>query len=236
MAEAKQHTGSADDGGAPELSAHTPATPPPPSSASSPHKELQQLQLELRLLEALEIYHPSKLQGIHRHFILYGLMEFLEKRLNRHFSAEEILQTLNGFYNLELLKPDDEEVELASHQEDFSLPSSVREDPKDEMTLAAMKGCGQSCTKDEECKGKLACVGQTCGDDPDMETQICGPSQFPKGCSKPCKVHDDCPGKLACMDGACGDDPAMETHICSKTRGRRPHPPKAAPAPESDSD
>ncbi|XP_024526434.1 uncharacterized protein LOC9655386 isoform X1 [Selaginella moellendorffii] len=94
-------------------------------------QELQQLQLELRLLEALEIYHPSKLQGIHRHFILYGLMEFLEKRLNRHFSAEEILQTLNGFYNLELLKPDDEEVELASHQEDFSLPSSVREDPKD---------------------------------------------------------------------------------------------------------
>jgi hypothetical protein len=34
-----------------------------PSSISSPFKGVQQVELELRLLEALAIYHPSKLAG-----------------------------------------------------------------------------------------------------------------------------------------------------------------------------
>ncbi|WVZ54363.1 hypothetical protein U9M48_005171 [Paspalum notatum var. saurae] len=52
----------------------------PPSSASSLPKEQSQVELELSLLQALEFYPPSKLKGIHRHFVLYGLMEYLRKR------------------------------------------------------------------------------------------------------------------------------------------------------------
>ncbi|BBN14980.1 hypothetical protein MPTK1_6g15990 [Marchantia polymorpha subsp. ruderalis] len=113
------------------------STPPAPSSATGPPaavcKELQQVEVELRLLEALEIYHPSKLLGMHRHFILYGLMEYLERRLNHHYTAEEILELLDRFYNLELLKPDEEELELLSQEEEFALPASilaVKEEPR----------------------------------------------------------------------------------------------------------
>lgn len=106
------------------LSAHSPFQAPR-SSASSLPKELPQVELELRLLEALEIYHPVKLQGMHRHFVLFGLMEYLKKRLNRHFSPDEVLQLLDRFYNLEMLKPDDEEMEAFSQEEEFSLPHSI---------------------------------------------------------------------------------------------------------------
>ncbi|KAL2621089.1 hypothetical protein R1flu_001294 [Riccia fluitans] len=87
--------------------------------------ELQQVEVELRLLEALEIYHPTKLLGMHRHFVLYGLMENLQRRLNHHFTAEEILGLLDRFYNLELLKPDEEEMDFLNQEEEFSLPASV---------------------------------------------------------------------------------------------------------------
>eukprot|EP01018_Ginkgo_biloba_P035215 Gb_27481 [translate_table: standard] len=106
------------------LSAHSPFQAPR-SSASSLPKELPQVELELRLLEALEIYHPVKLQGMHRHFVLFGLMEYLKRRLNRHFSADEVLQLLDRFYNLEMLKPDDEEMEALNQEEDFSLPHAI---------------------------------------------------------------------------------------------------------------
>ncbi|XWS64194.1 hypothetical protein CRYUN_Cryun06bG0165300 [Craigia yunnanensis] len=96
----------------------------PPSSVSSVPKEQQQVELELRLLEALEIYPPVKLRGMHRHFVLYGLMEFLRRSLDRHFSPDEVLQLLDRFYNLEVLKPDDEEVDILNHEEDFCLPQS----------------------------------------------------------------------------------------------------------------
>ncbi|XP_072951353.1 uncharacterized protein [Typha angustifolia] len=94
----------------------------PLSSASSLPKEQSQVELELRLLEALEFYPPFKLQGIHRHFILFGLMEYLQKSLDRHFSADEVLQLLDRFFNLEMLKPDDEEIEKFNKEEEFSLP------------------------------------------------------------------------------------------------------------------
>ncbi|CAM6081691.1 unnamed protein product [Calypogeia fissa] len=84
-----------------------------------------QVEVELGLLEALEIYHPAKLQGVHRHFILYGLMEYLERRLHHHFTSDEILELLDRFYNLDLLKPNEEESELLSQEEDFSLPAST---------------------------------------------------------------------------------------------------------------
>ncbi|XVF43214.1 hypothetical protein PTKIN_Ptkin02bG0022800 [Pterospermum kingtungense] len=105
------------------VSVHSPCKAPP-SSASSVPKEQQQVELELRLLEALEIYPPVKLRGVHRHFVLYGLMEFLRRSLDRHFSPDEVLQLLDRFYNLEVLKPDDEEVDILNHEEDFSLPQS----------------------------------------------------------------------------------------------------------------
>jgi len=62
---------------------------------------------------------------MHRHFVLFGLMEYLKKRLNRHFSPDEVLQLLDRFYNLEMLKPDDEEMEALSQEEEFSLPHSI---------------------------------------------------------------------------------------------------------------
>ncbi|XP_020519152.1 uncharacterized protein LOC18428018 isoform X3 [Amborella trichopoda] len=92
-----------------DVSVHSPCQAPP-SSASSLPKELPQVELELRLLEALEIYPPIKLQGVHRHFVLYGLMEFMRKSLDRQFSPDE--------------KPDDEEMEVLNQEEDFALPRS----------------------------------------------------------------------------------------------------------------
>ncbi|XP_008785974.1 uncharacterized protein LOC103704464 [Phoenix dactylifera] len=103
------------------LSVHSPGQAPP-SSASSLHKEHSHVELELRVLEALEIYPPSRLQGIHRHFVLYGLMEYLQRSFDRHFSADEVLQLLDRFFNLEMLKPDDEETVTLNQEEDFSLP------------------------------------------------------------------------------------------------------------------
>ncbi|KAJ9174175.1 hypothetical protein P3X46_017230 [Hevea brasiliensis] len=105
------------------MSVHSPCKAPP-SSASSLPKEQSQDELELRLLEALEIYPPVKLQGMHRHFVLYGLMEFLRRSFDRYFSPDEVLQLLDRFYNIEMLKPDDEESEILSHEEDFALPQS----------------------------------------------------------------------------------------------------------------
>ncbi|KAK9107515.1 hypothetical protein Syun_023526 [Stephania yunnanensis] len=78
------------------LSVHSQA---PTSSASS----LTKVELELRLLEALEIYPVAKLQGMHRHFVLYGLMDFLRRSFGRDFSSDEVLQLLDCFYNLEML-------------------------------------------------------------------------------------------------------------------------------------
>ncbi|AQK87540.1 hypothetical protein ZEAMMB73_Zm00001d038681 [Zea mays] len=65
--------------------------------------EQSQVELELRLLQALEFYPPSKLKGVHRHFVLYGLMEYLRKSLDRQFSSDEVLQLLDRFFNLEML-------------------------------------------------------------------------------------------------------------------------------------
>ncbi|CAI0390810.1 unnamed protein product [Linum tenue] len=107
------------------MSVHSPCKAPP-SSASSLPKEQSQVELELRLLEALAIYPPVKLRGMHRHFVLYGLMEFLRRSFDRYFSPDEVMQLLERFYNIEMLlqKPDDEEAEMLSQEEDFSLPQS----------------------------------------------------------------------------------------------------------------
>ncbi|XP_057493530.1 uncharacterized protein LOC130779036 [Actinidia eriantha] len=105
------------------VSVHSPCKAPP-SSASSLRKEQSQVELELKLLEAIAIYPPAKLRGIHRHFVLYGLMEYLRRSLGRNFSSSDILQLLDRFYNLEMLKPDDEDAEILNQEEDFCLPQS----------------------------------------------------------------------------------------------------------------
>ncbi|KAL6537850.1 hypothetical protein OROMI_025493 [Orobanche minor] len=93
-------------------------------NSSSLRKEKSEVELELRLLEALEIYPPSKLRGVHRHFVLYGLTEYMRKSFNRPFTAEDVLKLLERFFNLEMVKPDDEEAEFLNHEEDFRLPQS----------------------------------------------------------------------------------------------------------------
>ncbi|KAL3511056.1 hypothetical protein ACH5RR_030457 [Cinchona calisaya] len=102
------------------LSVHSPCKPP----LSSLQKEKSEVELELKLLEALEIYPPAKLQGIHRHFVLYGLTEYLRRSFNRQFTPDDVLKLLDRFYNLEELKPDDEDAEVLNHEEDFCLPES----------------------------------------------------------------------------------------------------------------
>uniref|UniRef100_A0A0D3CD29 Chromatin modification-related protein EAF7 n=2 Tax=Brassica oleracea var. oleracea TaxID=109376 RepID=A0A0D3CD29_BRAOL len=106
-----------------DMSVHSPCKALP-SSASSLSKEQSQVELELTFLEALEIYPPVKLRGIHRHFVLYGLMEYLGRSFDRQFSADEVLQLLDRFYNVEMLKSDDEEIDILNHEEDFTLPPS----------------------------------------------------------------------------------------------------------------
>ncbi|CAI9775200.1 unnamed protein product [Fraxinus pennsylvanica] len=102
------------------VSVHSPCKIP----NSSFRKEKSEVELELRLLEALEIYPPAKLRGIHRHFVLYGLTEYLRRSFNQPFSGDDILKLLNRFYNLEMVKPDDEDAEILRQEEDFRLPQS----------------------------------------------------------------------------------------------------------------
>ncbi|KAJ0039106.1 hypothetical protein Pint_23485 [Pistacia integerrima] len=149
------------------MSVHSPCKAPP-SSASSLPKEQSQVELELRLLEALEIYPPVKLRGrapvmakgtiisikgrLHlavdaqkflssryasplcplwsngipakEVVVFMFVFPFLIARFDRHFSPDEVLQLMDRFYNLEMLKPDDEEMEILNHEEDFNLPQS----------------------------------------------------------------------------------------------------------------
>uniref|UniRef100_A0A7N0UDW5 Uncharacterized protein n=1 Tax=Kalanchoe fedtschenkoi TaxID=63787 RepID=A0A7N0UDW5_KALFE len=95
-----------------------------PSSASSLSKEQSHVDLELKLLEGLEKYPPAKLQGVHRHFVLFGLMEYLRRSFGRGFSSDEVLQLVDRFYNLEYVKPDDDEMECFTQLEEFRLPQT----------------------------------------------------------------------------------------------------------------
>ncbi|KAM3359147.1 hypothetical protein P3S68_022080 [Capsicum galapagoense] len=109
------------------MSVHSPCKP----ASSALRKEQSQVELEIRLLEALEIYPPAKLRGIHRHFVLYGLTEYLRRSFNRHFAPDDVLKLLDRFYNLEMVKPDDEDAEILNQEEEFCLPHSYfsKEEP-----------------------------------------------------------------------------------------------------------
>ncbi|KAK6921916.1 hypothetical protein RJ641_012423 [Dillenia turbinata] len=103
------------------VSVHSPCKAPP-SSASSLPKEQSQVELEIKLLEALEIYPPSKHTSPLCPLWSDGI--YAEEVFDRHFSPDEVLQLLDRFYNLEMLKPDDEEMGILNQEEDFSLPQS----------------------------------------------------------------------------------------------------------------
>ncbi|EPS66193.1 hypothetical protein M569_08585 [Genlisea aurea] len=92
--------------------------------SSSLRKENSDVELELALLESLEIYPPAKLQGPHRHFVIYGLTEYMRRSFNRPFTGEEVLNLLGRFYNLEMVKADDEDSDFLNQEEDFCLPES----------------------------------------------------------------------------------------------------------------
>ncbi|KAH6798711.1 chromatin modification-like protein [Perilla frutescens var. frutescens] len=62
--------------------------------------------------------------GVHRHFVLYGLTEYMRRSFNRPFTADDVLKLLGRFYNLEMVKPDDEDTDFLSQEEDFRLPQS----------------------------------------------------------------------------------------------------------------
>ncbi|KAL3336540.1 hypothetical protein AABB24_029271 [Solanum stoloniferum] len=99
------------------MSVHSPCKP----ASSALRKEQSQVELEIRLLEALEIYPPAKLRGIHRHFVLYGLTEHLRRR---QFAPDDVLKLLDRFYNLDMVKPEDEDSEILNQEEEFCLPHS----------------------------------------------------------------------------------------------------------------
>ncbi|XP_055809945.1 uncharacterized protein LOC129880098 [Solanum dulcamara] len=109
------------------MSVHSPCKP----ASSALRKEQSQVELEIRLLEALEIYPPAKLRGIHRHFVLYGLTEHLRRSFNRQFAPDDVLKLLDRFYNLDMVKPDDEDAEIINQEEEFCLPQSYfsKEEP-----------------------------------------------------------------------------------------------------------
>ncbi|XP_022852173.1 uncharacterized protein LOC111373823 [Olea europaea var. sylvestris] len=73
------------------------------TNSKSEKEEKSEVELELKLLEALEIYPPAKLRGIHRHFVLYGLTEYMSRSFNRSFTADDVLKLLDRFYNLEMV-------------------------------------------------------------------------------------------------------------------------------------
>ncbi|XP_075522185.1 uncharacterized protein LOC142555281 isoform X2 [Primulina tabacum] len=91
------------------LSVHSPCK----ISSSALRKENTEVEVELRLLEALEIYPPAKLRGVHRHFVLYGLTEYMRRSFSRPFTAEDVLKLLDHFYNLEMVsKPKLDKVDV----------------------------------------------------------------------------------------------------------------------------
>ncbi|CAK9874858.1 unnamed protein product [Sphagnum jensenii] len=108
--------------------ASRPVTPPAasvPTSAPPSSAPANQTELEFELQNALLTYPHWRLTGMHRHFILFGLMEYLERRLKRRFTSDEVLQLLDRCYNLDHMTVDHKEVEMLKEQKEFSLPPEI---------------------------------------------------------------------------------------------------------------
>mmetsp|Transcript_32569 Transcript_32569/g.54622 ORF Transcript_32569/g.54622 Transcript_32569/m.54622 type:complete len:113 (-) Transcript_32569:556-894(-) len=97
------------------------AAPPDPLLT----EEVVELKMELKLLEALEIYRPNKLVGVHRSFVLIGLVESLERRLDRPFTTTEVLEVVDRFYNLEKVSASESDDDAFEEDEEFSLPPEL---------------------------------------------------------------------------------------------------------------
>ncbi|KAH9607007.1 hypothetical protein KSS87_013782 [Heliosperma pusillum] len=104
------------------MSVHSPCKAPPSSSSSL--SKIPDMSKTLYRFFKKNIIPLCNVSRIHRHFVLFGVMEFLRRSLDRHFSSEEVLRLLDRFYNLEMLKGDDEDAEFPHREEDFSLPQS----------------------------------------------------------------------------------------------------------------
>uniref|UniRef100_A0A166EBW4 Uncharacterized protein n=1 Tax=Daucus carota subsp. sativus TaxID=79200 RepID=A0A166EBW4_DAUCS len=60
--------------------------------------------------------------------------------LKRQFSPSEVLQLLDRFYNLDMLEPEYEDIELLNQEEDFCLPRSffVKEELLNSTTIGGI--------------------------------------------------------------------------------------------------
>nr|GMD18294.1 Eaf7 domain-containing protein [Ipomoea batatas] len=58
------------------------------------------------------------------HLIICALIDSTSCSFNKHFTADDVLKLLDRFYNLEMLKADDDEGEILNQEEEFSLPQS----------------------------------------------------------------------------------------------------------------
>ncbi|KAK3269818.1 hypothetical protein CYMTET_21755 [Cymbomonas tetramitiformis] len=96
------------------------------SGSGNDDEENRELSMEIKVLEAIEIYTPSKIQGVHGHFVLFGLIDNLERRLRRKFTPDEVRDLLDRFYSLERVKPDEEDEEYFLDDEEFSLPEDFK--------------------------------------------------------------------------------------------------------------
>ncbi|KAL3823975.1 hypothetical protein ACJIZ3_020004 [Penstemon smallii] len=102
------------------ISVHTPCKIP----TSSQSQEDLEVELELQLLLSFATYPLRKLKGPHRHFVLYGIMEYMRSSFNRPFTAQEVLDLVGRFYNMDVLEPDSDDLEFLTQEEDFRLPQS----------------------------------------------------------------------------------------------------------------
>ncbi|CAN7100570.1 unnamed protein product [Brassica rapa subsp. narinosa] len=79
-------------------------------SVHSPCKALSSFASSLSkvFLSICQLTPPPFAIGIHHHFVLYGLMEYLGRSFDRQFLADEVLHLLD-----EMLKSDD--IDILNH-------------------------------------------------------------------------------------------------------------------------
>ncbi|KAK7245603.1 hypothetical protein RIF29_40450 [Crotalaria pallida] len=91
-----------------------------------------QVELDLRLMLALHMCPPQRLKGKDREYALLFLVEYLEKSLGRNFSKKEVLQLVDGFYNIDMLCFGFLELINYCSTLSFSLPHQSEEDDDDD--------------------------------------------------------------------------------------------------------
>ncbi|KAG6765656.1 hypothetical protein POTOM_029706 [Populus tomentosa] len=102
------------------MSIHSPCKAPPSSASSLP-----KVSLNLYLIYICILFFCADNSIAVKTYVL-EICSLVSRLLSfdRQFSPDEVLQLLDRFYNIEMLKPDDEEAEILNHEEDFSLPQN----------------------------------------------------------------------------------------------------------------